>query len=82
MHYEITDRTSNSTIPATFADYVAKEVAKLDPIVATFPQDAIMLRIVVDEASRRRDIQIQMRLSLPSRPTRALTMAKRAFVRW
>lgn len=63
MNYQIADRTRHVTVPEHFEDYIAKEVAKLDPLVASFPDDS-MLRIVIDDASGVDDVEITMRLSL------------------
>jgi ribosome-associated translation inhibitor RaiA len=66
VQYEITDRTRHTAIPAQFDDYIARELGKLDPILASFPQDAVLLRVLLDEASRRGDVEVQLRLALPS----------------
>lgn len=66
MHYQFSIQTSHVTIPEDFDDYVAREVAKLDPIVASFP-DATLLRVIVDDASGMDDVEVLLRLSLPDR---------------
>lgn len=65
MHYELTNRSDNFTNSDTIKAFLDGEVAKLDPIVEDFP-DNTMLRIIVDHGGNANDIDVQLRLSLPS----------------
>jgi ribosome-associated translation inhibitor RaiA len=66
MIYQISKQASHVQIPDTFDDFVDQELDKLVPILASYPDDT-MLRVVVDDASGTDDVEVHLRLSLPSK---------------
>lgn len=67
MQHQITDQTRHTAIPMPMEDYIAQELTKIDPIVASFPPDATILRVIFDDGGRAGNVEVQLRLSLPTR---------------
>lgn len=65
MQHQFSDQTAHFSIPSDFAEFVEAEIDKLDPIVHSFPDT--LLRVVVDDASGTDEVEILLRLSLPSK---------------
>ncbi len=83
MLYQISKQARHVDIPTEFDDVVDREIEKLLPIVASYPEDT-MLRIIVDDASGTDEVEIVLRLSLPgnmlvSRETGAANMLPSVF---
>lgn len=66
MRYQLSNQTSHLDISEDLEDYIDKETAKLDPIIASFPDDTL-LRVILDDAEGVDEIEVLLRLSLPSR---------------
>jgi ribosome-associated translation inhibitor RaiA len=65
MRYQISKQVKHFDIPANFDDFVDQELDKLVPILASYPDDT-MLRVIVDDASGVDEVEVSLRLSLPS----------------
>ncbi len=57
----------NFEITPALEDYVEKKLRLLDRLLASFPQDQIMLRVIADDEAGPGELQAKLRLSLPSR---------------
>jgi len=66
MQYQFSNQATHISLPEDFGDYVEAETAKLDPIMAKFPEDS-MLRVIVSDAEGVEDVEILLRLSLPNK---------------
>lgn len=64
MHYQFANQAKHVSVPADFDDTIERESSKLDPIMASFPDDTL-LRVIVDDASGVDEIEVSLRLSLP-----------------
>ncbi len=67
MHYEIMNNTREFEATPEIEDYITKKFRVLDRLLASFPQDEVMLRIIVDDEAEPGSFQAKLRLSLPSR---------------
>jgi ribosome-associated translation inhibitor RaiA len=65
MLYQMAKQSKHTDIPADFDDVVDRELDKLVPLLADYPEDT-MVRIIVDDASGTDDVEVSLRLSLPS----------------
>jgi ribosome-associated translation inhibitor RaiA len=65
MIYQISKQAKHIDVPPQFDDIVDQQLDKLMPIMASYPDDT-MLRVIVDDASGTDDVEVSLRLSLPS----------------
>ena len=68
MDFEITNNTRDFTLSPAQHDLIAERAGHLDPLLESFADDAVHLRVIVDdEAGRGNAIEVKLRLALPQR---------------
>ncbi len=68
MDYEITNNTRDFTLSTAQQDLITEHAGHLDPLLKSFADDAVHLRVILDdEAGRGNAIEVKLRLALPQR---------------
>ncbi|WP_025745918.1 HPF/RaiA family ribosome-associated protein [Kallotenue papyrolyticum] len=65
MRYQITNNTPNENLTDVAETLVAAEQRRLDALLEHFPQDEVLLRVVLDEGALPQAVRVSLRLSLP-----------------
>jgi ribosome-associated translation inhibitor RaiA len=68
MEYEIVNQARDLTLTQWHRDLIERQVRRLDPLVASFPTDAVHLRVIVDdEGGHASKTEVSVRLAVPGR---------------
>lgn len=67
MHYEIVNESRKLIITPELESALEKELRRLDPLVASFPEDTVLLRVIFNDEAAFRGHEVKLRLSLPGK---------------
>jgi ribosome-associated translation inhibitor RaiA len=68
MEYEIVNQARDLTLTQWHRDLIERQVRRLDTLVASFPPDAVHLRVIVDDEGGHADkTEVSVRLAVPGR---------------
>ncbi len=67
MQYQVVNNTRNDALTDAVETLLAGENKRLEPLLASFPQDEVMLRVIGDDEAPSQGIEMKLRLSNNSR---------------
>lgn len=72
MRYEITNATKDVTLTPSDQALIDDELSKFfDPLLKSFSEDSVYLRVLINDESRHSLVDVTLRLALPDRLLRA-----------